>query len=225
MRRARSRPAVPGDPLVQPTRARLFALLGELRRAAPTGELAELVGLHPNGVRAHLERLEAEGLVRRGREHRDRGRPRDVWAVAPGARPGGEPPTGYAELGRWLARATPSGRGRLREIERVGREIGRELAPLDAGSGEPALEAALSALGCRPQRQGGPAGRVSHRLDNCPYREAVRENQPVVCTLHRGITRGLVDVLLPGARLTAFVARDPDEAGCLIEIDGVAHAA
>jgi hypothetical protein len=45
----------------------------------------------------------------------------------------------------------------------------------------------------------------------------VTENQPVVCTLHRGITRGLLDVLHPDAKLTDFVPGDPETAGCLIE--------
>jgi hypothetical protein len=49
--------------------------------------------------------------------------------VAPGAAPTGERPTGYADLARWLARAIPPGRNRLREVEKAGREIGRELAP------------------------------------------------------------------------------------------------
>jgi hypothetical protein len=49
----------------------------------------------------------------------------------------------------------------------------------------------------------------------------VRENQPVVCTLHRGITRGLLDVLDPDAQLADFVPRDPDKAGCLIELSGI----
>jgi hypothetical protein len=43
------------DALEQPTRARLFELLGELKRPAGTVELAERFSLHPNGVRAHLE--------------------------------------------------------------------------------------------------------------------------------------------------------------------------
>jgi hypothetical protein len=57
-------------------------------------------------------------------------------------------------------------------------------------------------------------------LGNCPYRAAVRANQPVVCTLHRGLTRGLLDRLEPRAALSDFVPRDPDHAGCLIEIEG-----
>ena len=46
------------DALAQETRARLFALLVELRRSAGTDELADELGLHPNGVRNHLERME-----------------------------------------------------------------------------------------------------------------------------------------------------------------------
>ncbi len=79
---------------------------------------------------------------------------------------------------------------------------------------------ALTALGFAPQRQPAKAGRVLFRLGNCPYREAVRENQPVVCALHRGLTRGLLDQLDPTARLTDFVPKDPDRAGCLIEVEG-----
>ena len=56
------------------------------------------------------------------------------------------------------------------------------------------------------------------RLGNCPYRDAVKANQPVICTLHRGITLGLLDALLPDASLTDFAPRDPDTAGCTIEL-------
>ena len=77
----------------------------------------------------------------------------------------------------------------------------------------------LTALGFAPQRE-TTQGRVAFRLGNCPYRDAVHENQPVVCALHRGLTRGLLDQLDPAARLTDFVANDPDRAGCLIEVEG-----
>ena len=54
-------PTPPDDALAQPTRARLFGLLGELRRPVGTEELAERVQLHVNGVRGHLERLRKPG--------------------------------------------------------------------------------------------------------------------------------------------------------------------
>src|SRR5665213_1177155 len=117
----------PADALAQPTRAQLFRLLGELGRAATTVELAEHLDLHPNGVRVHLDRMERDGLVVRASEPRPRGRPRDRWAIAPGARPGGQPPRGYHDLARWLSRAIAAGRPSLRAIETTGRAIGREL--------------------------------------------------------------------------------------------------
>jgi predicted ArsR family transcriptional regulator len=214
-------PIRPDDALAQPTRARLFTVLEELRRPTGTDELADRLGLHPNGVRAHLERLREAGLVTRDRPRQRRGRPRDMWTVASDARPGGDPPTAYADLGRWLARAIAPGKTRLRAVEATGREIGRDLAA-DGGaaSAEGRMHATLVSLGFQPEREIDPEGQLTYRLRNCPYRDAVRENQPVVCTLHRGITRGLLDAIAPETRLAGFVPRDPDTAGCLIELRG-----
>jgi predicted ArsR family transcriptional regulator len=214
-------PIRPDDALSQPTRAQLFTVLEELRRPASTDELAERLALHPNGVRSHLERLRGAGLVRRDRPRQPRGRPRDMWTVASDARPGGDPPTAYADLGRWLARAIAPGKTRLRAVEATGREIGRDLAAKGgAVSAEERMHATLVSLGFQPEREVDPDGQLTYRLRNCPYRDAVRENQPVVCTLHRGITRGLLDAIDPETRLAGFVPRDPDTAGCLIELRG-----
>lgn len=210
----------PGDVLAQPTRARLFAHLARLGRPAGTNELAAELKLHPSGVRVQLERLHTAGLVARERVRQAMGRPRDSWSIAPDALPAGAPPGAYRELACWLAGSIPARPGRLREVERAAREVGRELSPV--GGDAPAAETmgrALTALGFAPQR--APGGkRVVFRLGNCPYREAVRQNQPVVCSLHRGLTRGLLDEVAPAARLTRFVPEDPDRAGCLIEVDG-----
>lgn len=212
-------PVGPSDPLAQPTRARLFELLTEFKRPAETVELAERLGLHPNGVRIHLERLEAAKLVARSQALQARGRPRDVWTISPDARPAGVPPTGFRELGRWLARTIPARPRRLREVEAAGRDIGRELAASSTDvEGTGPLGPALVALGFQPQVDRPKTNRTTYCLRNCPYRDAVRENQAVVCTLHRGITRGLLDELAPDAKLIDFVPKDPDTAGCLIDV-------
>jgi len=193
-----------------------------------TAELAERLELHPNGVRMHLERLADAGLVERARVPRGRGRPADSWRIAVDAQPGGEPPHAYQDLGRWLARALQAQSGVLRRIEATGREIGHELAPADSrGGGVEALTTTLAALGFRPtvKRQRRRQGQMTVCLRNCPYRDAVRENQPAICALHKGITRGLLDVLEPGAELTSFVARDPDKAGCQLEVRQTGSAA
>ena len=208
------------DALAQPTRSRLFSLLGELKRPASTEELAERVGMHVNGVRRHLERLSEAGLLERRRASRGRGRPRDEWVIARSAAPGGERPRAYADLARWLARAIPTGPTRLRQVEEAGREIGRELAPGDGDGSVESFEEVFTALGFQPVVEVDATGPTRCRLCNCPYRDSALENPEVVCTLHRGITVGVLDVLAPGSRLSVFEPRDPDLAGCLVEVAG-----
>lgn len=210
--------------LAQPTRARLFALLGVLKRPAGTVELAERLELHPNGVRIHLERMEQAGLVERARVRDRRGRPPDAWTISAEARPGGRDPRGYQDLGRWLARVLREPRRGLRGIEETGRQIGRELAPEDATAKGGVFEASLAALGFQPDAHPREEG-VTYCLRNCPYRDAVRENPSAICALHKGITHGLLEVLAPDAELAGFVPHDPDRAGCLVEVRGMDEGA
>lgn len=203
-------------PLAHPSRARLFAALTELRRVAKTAELAERVELHPNGARIHLERLEEAGLVARVRLQGARGRPAHAWMVAPDARPGGREPRAYRDVARWLARSLNARRMSLRGLEQTGREVGRELAPSGCAPSVEAIEQVLAALGFAPYVQSRDQERMTIRLGNCPYRDAARENQAAICALHKGVTRGLLDILAPDAKLERFVPRDPASAGCTI---------
>src|ERR1700722_2406448 len=141
------------DALAHPSRTRLFSLLAELRRAASTKELAGRLDMHPNGVRIHLERLHDVGLVARSRVRGPRGRPADVWTIAPEARPAGQRPGAYRDLCKWLARSMATRSTSPRDLERAGRAIGRELAPSDAAPGPEAVERALTALGFAPRVQ------------------------------------------------------------------------
>jgi predicted ArsR family transcriptional regulator len=206
------------DVLALPIRARLFEALSDLRRPATTRELADRVGRHPNTVRVQLGRLADAGLLERRRTWQTRGRPRDEWAIARGAKPAGQPPQAHGQLSRWLARALGTV-GDLEGIERSGREIGHELAPEARGRGlAETMQDALTSLGFAPSRERPAPDRLRYVLGNCPYRDAVRQNQPAVCTLHRGITSGLLDRLDPTARLADFVAHDPYAAGCIIDV-------
>jgi predicted ArsR family transcriptional regulator len=204
------------DLLAEPVRARLLRALTELRRSATTQELAARVGRHPNTVRVQLARMADAGLLESRTVSQSRGRPRHEWAVAPQARPAGQPPQAYGQLSEWLARAI--GRtGRMADIESGGREIGREIAPEPGRRTADAMQDALAALGFAPRRE-ELVGGVRYVLGNCPYRDAVAQNQRVVCDLHRGITQGLLDQLDPAAHLADFVAKDPYRAGCLIDV-------
>jgi predicted ArsR family transcriptional regulator len=206
------------DVLAQSIRARLFRALAELRRPATTQELAALAGRHPNTARVQLQRLADAGLLERRHVAQPRGRPRQEWAIAASARPAGQRPEAHEQLSQWLARVI--GRtGRLDDIEAAGREIGREIAPERQGRAVvDALQDALTALGFAPERHPINGADVRYVLGNCPYREAVAQNQPVVCTLHRGMTKGMLDRLDRTAQLADFVAKDPYTAGCLIDV-------
>jgi predicted ArsR family transcriptional regulator len=211
-------PRAKQDLLVQPSRARIFDFLVERRGEAGTDEIARRLGLHPNGVRRHLERLQAAGMVERRRLKQPRGRPTDRWAVAPTAEPGGEPPRDYGHLAAWLARAARTASS-LDDIERTGREIGRELAPGDpAADPTDAFRQAFSALGFEPRLDVRSEGGFHCELENCPYSDSVRAGGDVVCTLHRGITEGLLEELDPEVDLTEFSPRDPEQAGCVVEV-------
>jgi predicted ArsR family transcriptional regulator len=211
-------PVPEDDVLAAPIRARLFAALAGLRRPATTEELAPMVRRHPNSVRVQLGRLADAGLVECRVERRPRGRPRHLWAILSDARPGGRPPDAHSDLSRWLARAMRRGHG-LPDVEAAGRSIGLELAPAAGGRAiRESMQDALTALGFAPRGEAGGEGRWRYVLGNCPYREAVAENPAVVCSLHRGITAGLIEQLDPSHSLDGFVARDPYTAGCLIEM-------
>ncbi|MDQ5894123.1 MAG: hypothetical protein QG596_384 [Actinomycetota bacterium] len=210
------------DVLVQPTRARLFAILVDLKRPADTDELAKLLEMHPNGIRNHLERMCEAGLVTRESRRHGRGRPRDVWAIDPEAAPGGDPPTAYSELSGWLVEAVERGVANPEEIEELGRSIGLGLAnrqdnELDP---EPRFWNALAAMGFQPTRSRNHDKTATYCLNNCPYRETARTRQTLICGLHRGITAGLIEAIDPESVMTGFLVRDPDRAGCEITVRG-----
>jgi predicted ArsR family transcriptional regulator len=143
-----------------------------------------------------------------------------MWSISPAARRARGRPDASADLAGWLAAAIPARPGRLREVEAAGRRLGLRLS---AGDTELPLEDRFQQvfhdLGFEPLARAADPGAVCFELGNCPYRSAVRANQPVVCTLHRGLTLGLLDRLAPHAALRSFVPKDPDRAGCLIEIE------
>ena len=207
------------DPLTQPTAARLFSALVSSRTRLTTADLAKLAQVHPNSARLHLGRLAAAGLVRRTNAHRQTGRPHHEWSIAPGALFEGESPVAYRELAGWLGEALMAGGIGPREVEAAGAAIGRAEAPRGGPrSSADVLEEALAAMGFRPRREQRGA-RTRFTLCNCPYRAVAKAQPGVVCVLHRGIAKGLVDAIEPGATVSRFEIKNPDAAGCVVEIE------
>lgn len=206
------------DALAQPTRAEIFGFLAEKRAPAATDEIARSFGLHPNGVRRHLERLLEGGFVTRSQLRTGQGRPRDVWAVSPDAHPGGQRPKAYADLSSWLARAMPDDAEHLRSVEETGRAIGREIAVPSSEDPVESFKQAVAALGFQPVIDNESDAGFSCTLRNCPYRETAQAYPGIVCSLHRGITSGLLETLAPDAELTDFEIKDPETADCRLTV-------
>jgi len=165
-------------------------------------ELAGDLDLHVTTVRFHLDQLVAAGLVEAEFTRAfGVGRPRKVYRVGPQA----------SGLGDDHAMALLS--------ELLTASFGLEGTPRDAGeswsrrhvpaTGEPPattrgawlgklgrLLDVLEEWGYSPELSSDAGGRTS-RLDlrHCPFRELAREHEDVVCGIHRGLLRGVMQQL------------------------------
>ena len=72
-------------------------------------------------------------------------------------------------------------------------------------------------MGFQPRRR-STGIRSEFTLCNCPYRDVAKSNPGIVCALHRGVAEGLLGAIDPVAEVTRFVIKDPQRAGCILEI-------
>lgn len=173
-------------------------------RAFPGGcgvqQVAERTGLHPNTVRFHLDRLEDERLIsRQARRSGERGRPPLAYTADPVPDAGGGH-RDFARLAEVLAQlvartnedpaAAAIEAGRSWSLARP-EELAGSAAAADAID---ALIQALADVGFAP-RISVDDGRtvVLHR--HCPFLEVARTHQEVICSVHLGLMRGLLERL------------------------------
>lgn len=176
-----------------------YAIYLELARAAgprTTAEIAEALGLHPNTVRPHLERMRDVGLVEVQVDARGEvGRPQHRYSVAPDAPSLGlEPPTmpGLARLVLAMARRVGASAD---DATAVGADEGhRRAAPYrDAPSSLEALVSDLDRLGFDPiVSDGDDEDTAVVAFANCPFADVAADHPELVCGLHRGLVAGFV---------------------------------
>jgi predicted ArsR family transcriptional regulator len=201
------------------SRRAIQAVLEGSPHGMTVAELSGALGVHPNAVRKQLRALMAEGALGAERVRSGgRGRPFVRYRAAAAGRDTAAVRRLATMLVELLAGLGPD--------EAAVEEFGRRQAPLLAtGDGRTALLDAITAMGFAPRETtppgGARAGRLELVLGNCPFRDAAAAaGGGLVCVLHRGISRGLVE-LTPSGRLTAFEARPPREAGCRIAAGGL----
>jgi predicted ArsR family transcriptional regulator len=185
------------------TRFAIYRELGLSPSPRSAGELAERIGLHPNTVRPHLDRMREAGLVEVETVHRGTvGRPQLRYSLAAGAPGLGLDPPAHTLLAGLLA-ALAEGQGAEGSgAAGLGRRWGREaVARHQDGRGcLAALMGELDRLGFDPVESppGGKGPRVRVDFLHCPFRELAEAYPELVCNLHRGIVEGVVTASGPG---------------------------
>jgi predicted ArsR family transcriptional regulator len=193
-----------------------YAIYLELARSATplsTADIAETLGLHPNTVRPHLERMRDVGLLDIHVESRGGvGRPHHLYSLAADAPSLGLEPPSFPLLARLLVRLAAAAGVGSEEAAEVGRDQGRAdaLTRTPAASCLDALTDELGALGFDPAVADDEEGAVV-AFTHCPFRELAEAFPDLVCHLHRGLVEGFV-AEVGGADVTDFhtlIDREP----------------
>lgn len=196
-----------------------------VRSPAPrsTGEVAETLGLHPNTVRPHLERMRDVGLLDVEIDSKGQvGRPTHRYFVASGAPSLGLEPPAFPVLARMLVSAAGALGIGGEDVVEAGREQGR--AMVERVEDEPsaciaALVQALESLGFDPASETDDAG-TTVAFTHCPFRELAEAHPEVVCHLHRGIVEGFVASAGPDAVEVASFGTLADREPCQVVLTG-----
>ena len=192
-----------------------YAIYQELaREGAPltTQEVADVLDLHPNTVRPHLERMREVGLLQVETDSRGAvGRPQHRYSLAAGAPGLGLDPPSWQVLARMLADVAAFMAPEPDDVAAMGWDQGRAAA--GRRRGRPCVDAlvdALAELGFDPST-GEDAGLTTVAFTACPFRDLAEVYPDLVCNLHRGFIEGFVDAT-GGAEVADFATladRDP----------------
>jgi len=198
-----------------------YAIYLELARSPvplATAQIADTLGLHPNTVRPHLDRMREVGLLEVVSEARGAvGRPQHRYSLAADAPSLGFEPPAFPVLARMLLRLAASAGLSAGDAVDAGREQGavaaRRHAPTACAA---ALAEELNALGFDPESVEDQTG-ATIAFTRCPFRELAEANPDLVCGLHRGLVEGFVDERGDG-RVLAFHDL-ADRRPCQVEIE------
>ncbi|MBO0853782.1 MAG: transcriptional regulator [Nocardia sp.] len=204
-------------------RRRLLAILRGASEPLDAQELARVTGQHVTTVRFHLDVLTRESLVRQFQQPpRGRGRPRIGYAAV-------QRSVGYQDLAQVLADQLGTDPRRRSEVAvTAGRTWGAKIEQSEhpVASLDDARDIAVtvsSELGYAPERD--PASETEQSLDirltACPLRDLARTHSEVVCGVHQGLIREVLERNggrdIAEAQLRPFV--EPDL--CVIHLTAV----
>lgn len=198
-----------------PTRRSIYLFSREHEGGVTASEVARTFDLHPNVARHHLDKLAAGGYLEVAVARSSptgAGRPSKHYR-ATGKADEIDLPVRHDDvlvmlLGRALSMIPPERAEAM--AEEVGIEYGRVLARAmgDLGDSQRSVRTALHAVADALSAHGFAAhaekrnNELAIVASHCPFGDAVAQN-PVICAVDRGMIKGLVSELLPGAPETS----------------------
>lgn len=193
-----------------------YAIYLELARSPiplATQEVADVLALHVNTVRPHLERMRDVGLLVVDTEARGTvGRPQHRWSLSPDAPSLGLEPSPWPTLARTLLEAAARGGLSTEDLADAGRREGEAAAAQWPDDAE-----CLDGLVIEQARLGFDPATVEDRdsatmaFAHCPFRELAEQYPQIVCALHGGLVEGFVGAWAGCSveRFHALVDRNP----------------
>lgn len=176
-------------------------------------ELAEQFGLHVTTMRFHLDQLVSAGLLTSHFQRREgAGRPRKLYAVERGSLETIAPEQAYRMLSELLVESfSTDEQGRPLTPDEAGARWGRrrvaeeQLQLVDVTPARTAgqwlgkigqMVDLLKEWGYTPEVSTTNAGRTARvALHDCPFLPLAQDNAAVVCGIHRGLIRGVMESL------------------------------
>jgi len=210
------------------TRYAIYLELARSPRPLATADVAATLGLHPNTVRPHLERMRDVGLLQVQSASRGGvGRPQHLYSLAAEAPSLGLEPASFPVLARMLVRLAAATGADAADALDVGRDQGRLDGVRLGGRGcLSAVVAQLEAMGFDPAVVGddldggtgvaGEADLVTIAFAHCPFRDLAEQRPDLLCSLHRGLIEGVVAAAGDGE--VAGFGSLVDRAPCQVEI-------
>jgi predicted ArsR family transcriptional regulator len=201
------------------TRYAIYLELARSSRPLSTSDVAETLGLHPNTVRPHLERMRDVGLLDARPDTAGAvGRPQKLYSLSAAAPSLGLEPPVYPMIARMLLSLAEEAGIDGELAVGAGRAEGERTAHRRVDTRRPCIDAAvamLDELGFDPARV-DEDGQTTVAFTHCPFADLAESDPDLVCSLHRGMLEGFVDEV-GGARVVAFhdlADREP----CLVRI-------
>lgn len=196
--------------LGDPTRHAIFRYVARSEESVDVAELTELFRMNMNAIRQHLAKLLEVGLITETTARPGRpGRPRLLYAIAPGVESRWGVTGPYEQLTLLLAEVVRTG---ARPVD-VGRSAGRAMTTSGAvgGDGVRRVTDAMVRQGFEPEvaRQGDGAD-ITFRT--CPWATTALADPDIVCELHRGIADGLAEGT--DSSIDDLLRANPRQAGC-----------